>query len=81
MERSRTRPSISQGSFQVGLASAAAPTASPIPSPTSFSATSSSTFLTTATIFYPGGVADRHGGLKRGDQLLSVNGVNVRPPL
>lgn len=23
----------------------------------------------------PGGVADRHGGLKRGDQLLSVNGV------
>ena len=26
----------------------------------------------------PGGVAERHGGLKRGDQLLSVNGV-VRP--
>ncbi|XP_034255811.1 protein lin-7 homolog C [Thrips palmi] len=25
----------------------------------------------------PGGVADRHGGLKRGDQLLSVNGVDV----
>ncbi|KAK2186325.1 hypothetical protein NP493_205g00022 [Ridgeia piscesae] len=25
----------------------------------------------------PGGVADRLGGLKRGDQLLSVNGVNV----
>ncbi|XP_063698318.1 protein lin-7 homolog C [Culicoides brevitarsis] len=25
----------------------------------------------------PGGVADRHGGLKRGDQLLSVNGTNV----
>nr|XP_047134660.1 protein lin-7 homolog C isoform X2 [Hydra vulgaris]XP_047134661.1 protein lin-7 homolog C isoform X2 [Hydra vulgaris] len=25
----------------------------------------------------PGGVADRHGGLKRGDQLLAVNGVNV----
>ncbi|CAF0846228.1 unnamed protein product [Brachionus calyciflorus] len=25
----------------------------------------------------PGGVADQHGGLKRGDQLLSVNGVNV----
>ncbi|XP_076172154.1 L27 and PDZ_signaling domain-containing protein veli isoform X1 [Ptiloglossa arizonensis] len=25
----------------------------------------------------PGGVADRHGGLKRGDQLLSVNGVCV----
>nr|CAG4645852.1 EOG090X0ESN [Lynceus sp. MCZ IZ 141354] len=25
----------------------------------------------------PGGVADRHGGLKRGDQLLSVNGVTV----
>ena len=23
----------------------------------------------------PGGVAERHGGLKRGDQLLSVNGV------
>lgn len=28
----------------------------------------------------PGGVADRHGGLKRGDQLLSVNGV-VSPSL
>ena len=25
----------------------------------------------------PGGIADRHGGLKRGDQLLSVNGVVV----
>ncbi|ELU01519.1 hypothetical protein CAPTEDRAFT_173502, partial [Capitella teleta] len=25
----------------------------------------------------PGGVADRVGGLKRGDQLLSVNGVSV----
>ncbi|KAK4306044.1 hypothetical protein Pmani_022102 [Petrolisthes manimaculis] len=25
----------------------------------------------------PGGVADRHAGLKRGDQLLSVNGVSV----
>ncbi|KAI8783713.1 protein lin-7 C [Biomphalaria glabrata] len=25
----------------------------------------------------PGGVADRHGGLKRGDQLLSVNGESV----
>ncbi|CAH1738790.1 protein lin-7 homolog C [Aphis gossypii] len=25
----------------------------------------------------PSGVADRHGGLKRGDQLLSVNGVCV----
>ncbi|KAB0361926.1 hypothetical protein FD754_006082 [Muntiacus muntjak] len=25
----------------------------------------------------PGGVAERHGGLKRGDQLLSVNGVLV----
>ncbi|KAL7302458.1 hypothetical protein TKK_0005108 [Trichogramma kaykai] len=25
----------------------------------------------------PGGVADRHGGLKRGDQLLSVNGMCV----
>lgn len=23
----------------------------------------------------PGGLAERHGGLKRGDQLLSVNGV------
>ena len=23
----------------------------------------------------PGGVADRQGGLRRGDQLLSVNGV------
>lgn len=29
----------------------------------------------------PGGVADRQGGLKRGDQLLSVNGVvSLRPP-
>lgn len=28
----------------------------------------------------PGGVAERHGGLKRGDQLLSVNGVvSVNP--
>ncbi|KAI1890172.1 hypothetical protein AGOR_G00170930 [Albula goreensis] len=26
---------------------------------------------------HPGGIADRHGGLKRGDQLLSVNGVSV----
>ena len=26
----------------------------------------------------PGGVADRQGGLKRGDQLLSVNGVVSR---
>jgi len=25
----------------------------------------------------PGGVADRHGGLRRGDQLLSVDGVSV----
>ncbi|CAB1346012.1 unnamed protein product, partial [Coregonus sp. 'balchen'] len=25
----------------------------------------------------PGGLAERHGGLKRGDQLLSVNGVSV----
>ncbi|CAD6192032.1 unnamed protein product [Caenorhabditis auriculariae] len=25
----------------------------------------------------PGGVADRQGGLKRGDQLVAVNGVNV----
>ena len=23
----------------------------------------------------PSGVADRHGGLKRGDQMLSINGV------
>lgn len=33
----------------------------------------------------PGGIADRHGGLKRGDQLLSVNGVvrlthSMEPP-
>lgn len=28
----------------------------------------------------PGGVADRHGGLKRGDQLLSVNGVVRHKP-
>ncbi|XP_074922891.1 protein lin-7 homolog A isoform X2 [Chelonoidis abingdonii] len=27
----------------------------------------------------PGGVAERHGGLKRGDQLLSVNGVKGKP--
>lgn len=28
----------------------------------------------------PGGVADRNGGLKRGDQLLSVNGeVSTQP--
>lgn len=26
----------------------------------------------------PGGVADKHGGLKRGDQLLSVDGVVSR---
>jgi len=26
----------------------------------------------------PGGVADQHGGLRRGDQLLSVNGVVIR---
>ena len=25
----------------------------------------------------PGGVADRQGGLRRGDQLISINGVNV----
>lgn len=25
----------------------------------------------------PDSVADRHGGLKRGDQLISVNGINV----
>lgn len=25
----------------------------------------------------PGGVADRQGHLKRGDQLISVNGINV----
>lgn len=24
-----------------------------------------------------GGVADRHGGLRRGDQLISINGINV----
>uniref|UniRef100_A0A8C3U2U0 Lin-7 homolog C, crumbs cell polarity complex component n=1 Tax=Catharus ustulatus TaxID=91951 RepID=A0A8C3U2U0_CATUS len=30
----------------------------------------------------PGGIADRHGGLKRGDQLLSVNGVlRGNPPI
>lgn len=28
----------------------------------------------------PGGVAERHGGLKRGDQLLSVNGVVRKNP-
>ncbi|VDM59547.1 unnamed protein product [Angiostrongylus costaricensis] len=28
----------------------------------------------------PGGVADRHGGLKRGDQLIAVNGIEVLPP-
>ena len=27
--------------------------------------------------YFSGGVADRVGGLKRGDQLLSVNGVSV----
>jgi hypothetical protein len=26
---------------------------------------------------FTGGVADLHGGLKRGDQLIAVNGVNV----
>lgn len=25
----------------------------------------------------PGGVADKHGGLRRGDQLISINGMNV----
>lgn len=25
----------------------------------------------------PGGVADKHGGLRRGDQLISINGINV----
>jgi len=25
----------------------------------------------------PNGIADRHGGLKRGDQLLAVNGISV----
>lgn len=25
----------------------------------------------------PGGVADKHGGLRRGDQLISINGENV----
>jgi len=29
----------------------------------------------------PGGVADRHGNLKRGDQLMSVNGVVSGIPL
>ncbi|EDM16774.1 lin-7 homolog a (C. elegans), isoform CRA_d [Rattus norvegicus] len=29
----------------------------------------------------PGGVAERHGGLKRGDQLLSVNGVALEEKL
>ena len=29
----------------------------------------------------PGGVAERQGGLKRGDQLLSVNGVVGAPAL
>lgn len=27
------------------------------------------------TRIIPGGVAEKHGGLKRGDQLLSINGV------
>lgn len=25
----------------------------------------------------PGGIADKHGGLRKGDQLVSINGVNV----
>lgn len=25
----------------------------------------------------PGGVADEHGGLRRGDQIVSINGINV----
>lgn len=25
----------------------------------------------------PGGVADKHGGLRRGDQLISIDGINV----
>lgn len=25
----------------------------------------------------PGGLADKHGGLRRGDQLISINGINV----
>lgn len=25
----------------------------------------------------PGGVADQHGGLRRGDQLITINGINV----
>lgn len=25
----------------------------------------------------PGGVADKHGGLRRGDQLISINGIDV----
>lgn len=26
----------------------------------------------------PGGVADQHGGLKRGDQLIAVNGMVMK---
>ena len=33
--------------------------------------------LTNFFTHFAGGVADRVGGLKRGDQLLSVNGVSV----
>ena len=34
-------------------------------------------YFTPLLIHFTGGVADRVGGLKRGDQLLSVNGVSV----
>ncbi len=46
--------------------------------PGKFSGVQSLIFLL-IILFYisSGGVADRHGGLKRGDQLLSVNGVSV----
>jgi len=33
------------------------------------------------TRIIPGGVAEKHGGLKRGDQMLSINGVNVEGEL
>lgn len=35
---------------------------------------SSAVFISQIT---PGGVADKHGGLRRGDQLISINGMNV----
>ncbi len=34
-------------------------------------------FICLFVCLFVGGVADRVGGLKRGDQLLSVNGVSV----